>query len=69
MAALTFNKISKNQDILAMLKELDVQLGLVGYTEHGVRHALHDRTIHEGARVSLVAIGDHVLRLAGGISG
>ena len=39
MAGLTFNKISKNQDILAMLKELDVQLGLVGYTEHGVRHA------------------------------
>ena len=39
MGQLTFNKISKNQDILAMLKELDVQLGLVGYTEHGVRHA------------------------------
>ena len=36
---LTFNKISKNSDILAILKELDKQLGIVGYTEHGVRHA------------------------------
>ncbi|MBN2565786.1 MAG: HD domain-containing protein [Candidatus Eisenbacteria bacterium] len=39
MAQLTFNKISRNHDILMMLRELDEQLGLVGYTEHGVRHA------------------------------
>ena len=36
---LTFNKISKNGDVLMMLRELDKQLGIVGYTEHGVRHA------------------------------
>ncbi len=39
MGALTFNKISKNADVLTMLKELDTQLGIIGYTEHGVRHA------------------------------
>jgi uncharacterized protein len=39
MGQLTFNKISRNHDILMMLRELDEQLGLVGYTEHGVRHA------------------------------
>jgi metal-dependent HD superfamily phosphatase/phosphodiesterase len=39
MPQLTFNKISRNGDILAMLKQLDIQLGLIGYTEHGVRHA------------------------------
>jgi metal-dependent HD superfamily phosphatase/phosphodiesterase len=38
-APLTFNKISKNHDVLSILKELDTQLGVVGYTEHGVRHA------------------------------
>jgi putative nucleotidyltransferase with HDIG domain len=36
---ITFNKISKNSDVLRILKDLDVQLGIVGYTEHGVRHA------------------------------
>jgi len=36
---ITFNKISKNSDILTILKDLDLQLGIVGYTEHGVRHA------------------------------
>ena len=39
MAALTFNKISKNHDILAMIKQSDEQLGIIGYTEHGIRHA------------------------------
>jgi metal-dependent HD superfamily phosphatase/phosphodiesterase len=39
MGQLTFNKISKNHDILAMLKQLDEQLGIIGYTEHGIRHA------------------------------
>jgi metal-dependent HD superfamily phosphatase/phosphodiesterase len=39
MAQLTFNKISRNHDVLMMLRELDEQLGMVGYTEHGVRHA------------------------------
>ena len=39
MAVLTFNKISKNQDIIAMIRQSDEQLGIIGYTEHGIRHA------------------------------
>ena len=39
MAHLTFNKITKNQDILAMIKQSDEQLGIIGYTEHGIRHS------------------------------
>ena len=39
MGQLTFNKISKNQDILAIIKQSDEQLGIIGYTEHGIRHA------------------------------
>jgi len=39
MAHLTFNKITKNSDILAMIKQSDEQLGIIGYTEHGIRHS------------------------------
>ena len=39
MAQVTFNKITKNQDILAIIKQSDEQLGIIGYTEHGIRHA------------------------------
>lgn len=39
MAVLTFNKITKNQDILSIIRQSDEQLGIIGYTEHGVRHA------------------------------
>jgi len=34
----TFNKIQKNTEITAMLQKANDHLGLVGYTEHGVRH-------------------------------
>ncbi len=38
MAGVTFNKIKKNPDITAMLHRMNEHLGIVGYTEHGVRH-------------------------------
>ena len=38
MAGVTFNKIQKNTEITAMLQKANDHLGLVGYTEHGVRH-------------------------------
>lgn len=39
MTGLTFNKITKNGEISHMLDQLNEQLGIIGYTEHGVRHA------------------------------
>jgi len=38
MARITFNKVTKDPVITGMLKRADEQLGLIGYTEHGVRH-------------------------------
>ncbi len=38
MGAVTFNKIQKNTEITEMLKKANDHLGIVGYTEHGVRH-------------------------------
>jgi len=38
MATVTFNKIQKNPDVAAILKKCDEHLGIIGYTEHGVRH-------------------------------
>lgn len=38
MGAVTFNKIQKNPEITAMLQKANDHLGIVGYTEHGVRH-------------------------------
>ncbi|MBD3348235.1 MAG: HD domain-containing protein [Candidatus Eisenbacteria bacterium] len=38
MAAVTFNKVQKNAEITAMLQKANDHLGVVGYTEHGVRH-------------------------------
>ncbi len=38
MGAVTFNKIQKNPEITDMLKKANDHLGIVGYTEHGVRH-------------------------------
>ena len=32
MGQLTFNKISKNQDILAIIRQSDEQLCIIGYT-------------------------------------
>jgi hypothetical protein len=38
MASVTFNKITKDTDITAMLRTCNEQLGVIGYTEHGIRH-------------------------------
>ncbi len=38
MGTLTFNRIKKNPEITAMLRECNDHLGVIGYTEHGVRH-------------------------------
>jgi len=38
MPDVTFNRIMKSQVITGMLKKADEQLGIIGYTEHGVRH-------------------------------
>lgn len=38
MAEVTFNKVMKDQTINQMLRRADEQLGIIGYTEHGVRH-------------------------------
>lgn len=38
MGAVTFNKVTKNPAITGMLRRADEQLGVIGYTEHGVRH-------------------------------
>lgn len=38
MSVVTFNKIQKNADITAMLRKANDHLGIIGYTEHGVRH-------------------------------
>ena len=38
MGAVTFNKVQKDQEITSIIKEADDHLGVIGYTEHGVRH-------------------------------
>lgn len=38
MAEVSFNRVMKDPVITGMLKRADEQLGLIGYTEHGVRH-------------------------------
>jgi metal-dependent HD superfamily phosphatase/phosphodiesterase len=38
MSAVTFNNVQKNRDITAMLRQCNEHLGIIGYTEHGVRH-------------------------------
>jgi metal-dependent HD superfamily phosphatase/phosphodiesterase len=38
MGVVTFNKIQKDPKITAMLQKADDHLGIVGYTEHGIRH-------------------------------
>jgi len=38
MSAVTFNNVQKNKDITAMLRQCNEHLGIIGYTEHGVRH-------------------------------
>lgn len=38
MPDVTFNRVMKNPVITGMLCKADEQLGIIGYTEHGVRH-------------------------------
>jgi metal-dependent HD superfamily phosphatase/phosphodiesterase len=38
MGAVTFNKVQKDQEITSIIKQADDHLGVIGYTEHGVRH-------------------------------
>ncbi len=38
MAGITFNKITKDAEITDMLRTCNEQLGVIGYTEHGIRH-------------------------------
>jgi len=38
MPDVTFNRVMKNPVITGMLRQADEQLGIIGYTEHGVRH-------------------------------
>ncbi|MBD3367488.1 MAG: HD domain-containing protein [Candidatus Eisenbacteria bacterium] len=38
MAGVTFNKITKDAEITEMLRTCNDQLGIIGYTEHGIRH-------------------------------
>jgi metal-dependent HD superfamily phosphatase/phosphodiesterase len=38
MNPVTFNNVQKNKDITAMLQQCNEHLGIIGYTEHGVRH-------------------------------
>ncbi len=38
MGQVTFNKIQKDPEITGMLRTANDHLGVVGYTEHGVRH-------------------------------
>jgi metal-dependent HD superfamily phosphatase/phosphodiesterase len=38
MADMTFNKITKDAEITEMLRTCNEQLGVIGYTEHGIRH-------------------------------
>ncbi len=38
MGTITFNKVQKNPDVTAMLHRCNEHLGVIGYTEHGVRH-------------------------------
>ncbi|MCD4691048.1 HD domain-containing protein [bacterium] len=38
MGLITFNKIQKDPEITGMLRTANDHLGIIGYTEHGVRH-------------------------------
>lgn len=38
MPVVTFNKVQKNAGITAVLQKCNEHLGIIGYTEHGVRH-------------------------------
>jgi metal-dependent HD superfamily phosphatase/phosphodiesterase len=51
---LTFKDIVKDPEVTALVAEADQQLAVLGYTEHGPRHA---RLVAKNARAVLVALG------------
>jgi metal-dependent HD superfamily phosphatase/phosphodiesterase len=50
---LTFKDITKDPEVTALVAEADRQLAVLGYTEHGPRHA---RLVAKNARAVLVAL-------------
>ncbi len=51
---LTFKDIVKDPEVVVLVAEADRQLAVLGYTEHGPRHA---RLVAKNARAVLVALG------------
>jgi metal-dependent HD superfamily phosphatase/phosphodiesterase len=51
---LTFRDIVKDPEVITLVAEADQQLEVLGYTEHGPRHA---RLVAKNARAVLVALG------------
>jgi len=51
---LTFKEVVKDPEVVALVAEADRQLAVLGYTEHGPRHA---RLVAKYARGVLVALG------------
>jgi hypothetical protein len=51
---LTFKDVVKDPEVIALVAEADRQLEVLGYTEHGPRHA---RLVAKNARAVLVALG------------
>jgi len=60
---LTFKDIVKDPEVVVLVAEADQQLAVLGYTEHGPRHA---RLVAKNARAILVAleVGDRLAELA-----
>jgi len=54
---LTFKDVVKDPEVVALVAEADQQLAVLGYTEHGPRHA---RLVAKYARGVLVALGADV---------
>ena len=53
-AVLNFKDIVKDPEVVVLVAEADQQLAVLGYTEHGPRHA---RLVAKNARAILVALG------------
>lgn len=51
---LTFKDIVKDPEVIALVAEADQQLAVLGYTEHGPRHA---RLVAKNAKAVLAALG------------
>ena len=56
MSTITFNRIVKDHKVNALLRRADEQLGIVGYTEHGIRHG---RWVGRTARRVLKELGQN----------